>query len=94
MPRNKKDVEKALQGKGFIQTDNDHHFFVYVPKEGQKTRARTKTSHGSKMKDIPDKLLSQMAKQCKITNSEFLNLIDCPLDRDGYEELLSQKGEL
>ena len=92
MPRKKSDVESALKRKGFEQTEGDHHFFVYVTTKGAKTAIRTKTSHTPKMKDIPDNLLTQMAKQCQLTRAEFLRLIDCPLDRDSYEEILRGKS--
>ncbi len=94
MPRSKREVEAALKAKGFSQDEKDHHFFVYVTKEGKKTRARTKTSHTVKMKEIPDNLIAQMAKQCKLTKPQFLQLVDCPLDRDGYEAALRKSGEI
>jgi hypothetical protein len=46
------------------------------------------------MKDVPDNLLSQMAVQCKLTRQQFLNLVDCPMSRDGYEAALVERGEL
>lgn len=88
MSRQKTKVESGLLSKGFQETQNDHHYFIYFTKEGKKTTAKTKTSHTKKMKDIPDNLLSQMAKQCHLTKAQFLNLVDCPLSRDGYEEIL------
>lgn len=94
MPRNKRDVESALVAKGFRQEEGDHRFFVYYTVTGLKTRARTKTSHGGKMKEIPDNLLTQMAKQCKVTRAQFLGLVDCPLDQNGYEAALHAQGEL
>jgi hypothetical protein len=33
-----------------------------------------------------------MAKQCFLTNSEFVDLMQCPLSREQYEEILRQKG--
>ena len=94
MPRRKRDIESALAAKGFVHIEGDHHFFIYVTLAGKKTRARTKTSHTAKMKDVPDNLLSQMAKQCKLTKSQFLDLVDCPLTRQGYETALAARGEL
>jgi hypothetical protein len=94
MPRKKIDVESALKRKGFNQTEGDHHWFVYVTIEGEKTTSRTKTSHTQKMKDIPDNLLSQMARQCKLSKKDFLDLIDCPLSRDAYEEILKDQEKL
>lgn len=58
MPRKKSKVESGLKGKGFEQTEGDHHWFTYVTVDGKKTTVRTKTSHTPKMKDIPDNLLS------------------------------------
>lgn len=91
MPRKKTTVETSLKKKGFEQTEGNHHFFVYVTTEGRKTAIRTKTSHTPKMKEIPDNLLSQMAKQCNLSKQEFLDLIDCPLTRDKYENILKKR---
>ena len=45
------------------------------------------------MKDIPDNILGQMARQCLLTKPEFLRLVDCPMSRDEYEERLGDQGE-
>ena len=49
----------------------------------------------TKMSRIPDKylsdLLAQMARQCKLTKSDFLALVDCPLSREAYEEKLREQ---
>lgn len=93
MPRERKHVEAALQAKGFVRGEGDHHDFVYHTADGLKSRARTKTSHSPKMKDIPDHILGQMARQCLLTRPEFLRLVDCPMGRDEYEERLRDQGE-
>lgn len=87
MPRQKSKVESALRSKGFEQTESDHHYFVYITTDGKKTTVKTKTSHTPKMKDIPDNLLSQMAKQCQLSKNDFLRLLDCPLTREEYEKI-------
>ena len=94
MPRNRKSVEAALEAKGFTRVEGDHHYFVYVTTDGRKSRARTKTSHSPKVRDIADNLLGQMARQCLLTKPEFLNLVDCPMDRASYEGRLAELGEL
>ena len=94
MPRPRKTVESTLQAKGFERIEADHHYFVYMTKDGRKTRARTKTSHSPKVKDIADNLLGQMARQCLLTKPEFLRLVDCPMDRDAYERKLVELGEI
>lgn len=91
MPRNKSKLEKSLLEKGFKKTERDHHYFIYYTQDGKKTAIKTKTSHTKKMKDIPDNLLSQMAKQCNLRKSDFLDLVDCPLSQDKYEQILQEK---
>jgi len=93
MPREKRDVEAALETKGFQKLDGDHHYYVYWSVGGKKSMARTKTSHGSG-RDISDDLLSKMARQCGVTKPNFLRLVDCPLQRPDYESLLKQGGKL
>ncbi len=91
MSRDKNKVEKVLLKKGFNKEEGKHHRFYYYTKGGQDTGIYTETSHTKKMKDIPDNLLSLMAKQCKLTKSEFLDLIDCPMSQEKYEKLLNDK---
>jgi hypothetical protein len=94
LPRNRKAVEASLRAKGFAKVEGDHHYFVYLTKDGRKTRARTKTSHSPKVKEIADNMLGQMARQCLLTRPDFLKLIDCPMSRDDYEGKLTDQGEL
>lgn len=86
MPRRKQDVEQALTRKGFVQREGDHHYFVYHSLAGLKTAVFTKTSHTPKMREIPDNLLGQMARQCRLSRRDFLDLVDCPLTREAYEQ--------
>jgi hypothetical protein len=94
LPRSKKVIESSLQSKGFILTEADHHYFVYVTQDGRKTRARTKTSHSPKVRDVADNLIGQMARQCLLPKNEFLRLVDCPMSRDDYERKLIELGEI
>jgi len=48
---------------------------------------RTKRSHGNK--DLPEHLIRQ---QLKLNERQFSDLIDCPLTREGYIEILTTKG--
>ena len=91
MPRSKSDVDAALLQKGFLSGEGDHAFFIYHTVDGKKTRARTKTSHGKGF-DIGDNLISQMAKQCHLTNAQFKDLVDCPMDRPALEIALVARG--
>jgi predicted RNA binding protein YcfA (HicA-like mRNA interferase family) len=88
MPRQKSKVEAALKDKGFKQAEGSHHYFVYWTLAGKKTPVKTKTSHTPKMRDIPDNILEQMARQCNLDKKSFLELVDCPLSRADYETKL------
>ena len=94
MPRNRKNVEASLEAKGFVRGEGHHHYFVYFTRDGRKTRARTKTSHSPRVREIADNLLAQMARQCLLTKGDFLRLVDCPLERDDYERLLTRQEDI
>lgn len=92
MQRDKQKVEKSLKSKGFRKDNTHHKFFIYWTQAGQKSTIKTKTSHGSSSKSLGVSLLGKMAGQCHLDKPEFLDLVDCPLDQAGYEEILEQKG--
>jgi len=94
MPRPRTKVESALKSKGFSLEEGDHHYFIYVSEDGLVTNVKTKTSHGAKMKDIPDNLLSAMARQLALSRPDFLSFVDCDLDRRSYERQLRAAGKL
>ncbi len=94
MPKDKRDVEAGLLNKGFQKAPGgDHNYFVYVAQDGKKALSKTKTSHGRGF-DIDDSLLARMAQQCALTRPQFLKLIECPLGRNDYENILKKAGKL
>ena len=85
-------IQESLTKKGFMEKPGGDHFrYVFVSREGQKTGVFTKMSRGTQYKFLSENLLSQMARQCKLTKGDFLALIDCSLSRDGYEEKLREQ---
>jgi hypothetical protein len=85
------EVEAALVRKGFLlDPDRDHKFYSFI-RDG-KCVARTKVSHGSKHRDLTRELLSCMARQCHLTNSDFLQLIECTMSQQQYETELRRQG--
>lgn len=92
MPRDKRKLELALQTKGFRVVERHHRYFIYHTRSGQKTAIRTRASHGRG--EISDYLLAQMARQCQLSKSEFLDLVDCPMSQHDYEESLQQRNML
>ncbi len=90
MPRPRRTVMSALVRKGFAASEGDHSYYIYHTADGRKTLAKTKVSHSGK--DIADPILGMMARQCKLTAPQFRNLVDCPLSREAYEDILREQG--
>lgn len=91
MTRDRKDIDAALQRKGFAHEEGDHHYYFYHNIAGKKTIRKTKMSRGSSHKSIGDPLLGQMARQLGLSKPSFLQLVDCTLDQQGYEDLVFPK---
>ncbi len=88
MSLERRNVEKSLVKKGFVKDERTHHTFYIFSLDGSKIRIMTRVSRGSGYKTLGDDLVSEMAKQCRLSNGDFQNLIDCPLSRDAYEAKL------
>jgi predicted transcriptional regulator len=85
-------ISESLQKKGFILEERDDKYFTYHSTSNKKTSVFTKISHGTNYKIIGDNLLAQMSKQCKLSKADFMDLIECPLDRASYEAKLQNQG--
>lgn len=92
--RDRHRVAQALRSKGFMDTGKDHHRFIYYTLSGTKTSVFTKISRGTSHKSISRDNLGRMARQCRLSNAEFRELLDCPMGRDSYENLLKVNGEI
>lgn len=87
-------VRQNLPKKGFQETDDRSHIFLHLYVDGKRTHIRTHVSHGSGYKTLSDSLVSQMAKQCKITSKEFRNLAECTLSHKDYLQKLVDAEEI
>lgn len=84
-------IERGLDNKGFELHNKDHRRYVYVSESGKKTTVRTMTSHGSDCV-ISAGLVAKMARQCKLSTLDFERLVNCPLLRPDFENLLRIQG--
>lgn len=85
---------KNLKNKGFIVAKHksvDHHYLEFYYDD--LLILYTKISHGSK-KDLDDYLIKQMSEQCKLSKSDFAELVNCTLSQDGYVKILLEKEYL
>jgi len=90
MPFTKEKIIKSLKKKGFRhERDSDHEFyFLYI--NDKKTIINTHVSFGNNQVD--DDLCSVMGRQIKISLRQFKDLINCPLSRDKYIQILEEKN--
>ncbi len=91
--KERSEIRQALCKKGFVEEDNDHYFYTLVYNQ-KKTAIFTKISKGSNYKTIHQALLSLMSKQLKLSNNEFLQLVDCSISGESYIEILKKKDIL
>ena len=91
MTRERDDIIDALCRKGFRRDDGNHIYFIYWNQLGKKTMKKTKVSRGSSHKTISDNLLGKMSQQVGLQKKQFLELIDCSLDQNGYEKIAFPK---
>ena len=94
MALDRRDIEAALEKKGFKASEGDHHFFTYHTEGGQKTSVWTKTSHGSGHRTLSDGLVAKMAKQCGLSTGQFKQLVACPLSQTAMEKILVDDGRI
>ena len=84
---------KSLSKKGFSKKLDGDHIYFFHEYEGKVTGPWTKFSHSKKGKDIDDYLISCMKKQLKLDKrSEVINLLNCPMDGDSYNDILIRKN--
>jgi len=90
-PQKTKDLDTLFKKKGFLPQERDHTYYLLYYKN-KKTSVFTKISHG--LREYGDKLLSQMAKELSLTNSEFEDLVGCPLTYDKLIEKLIERNRI
>lgn len=81
---------KSLKKKGFSIYNGDHKFLEYH--YAGKLVLHTKISHGEN--ELNDYLIAQMSKQCKLSKSDFSDLVECPLSADEYIQKLIEANEI
>lgn len=87
----RKDLKKSLSKKGFEKIEGSNHTKYFFYYQGKKTSVFTILSRGSGHKTYGQSLLGRMSKQLKLTNSQFEDLIECPLKKKDYIKILKQR---
>ena len=102
MTRAREEIEAGLQKKGFrlrakskskSQKRKDHRYYdLWV--DGKLTGISTHVSTGTKYKELGEPLISKMAKQLKLSKSDFQLLIACPMTIEDYKLVLKRQRVL
>lgn len=81
-------LHRALTGKLGFEVHESHHRIYKLYLDGQLV-ARTYVSHGSR--ELTNFHIGQMKKQLRLSRQEFLDAIECPMDRDTYYALVKER---
>ncbi len=87
--RKGRDIDVALCKKGFRRVLDGKHIRYFF---NGNQNIRTMMSHGSMGETLSAKLMSDMARQLRLTKAQFLAFIDCTLSEEGYREALETQG--
>ena len=82
---NTNDIKKCCESKLDIEFRKAKEFNGWFRLEGIKI-ARITVPKGKKF--VPTKTYKSMASQLKLNVNQFDDLLECPLKKDGYEEIL------
>ena len=82
----RRDVLRNLTRKGFQDDGRTAHtVLVHRDPAGQKTGVATLVSRGTRYKTLTSALVATMAKQCRLTTSQFVQLVGCTMTRDQFD---------
>lgn len=81
-------IRKALLRKGFVEERKTKHIAYRFYYRNARTDLATLVSRGSNSVELSRTLLSQMARQCGVSNEHFRGLIDCSLSEAEYIQLV------
>ena len=88
-------TERNLRKKGFKWKKDRGKDRIYVYCVGNtETAVFTMLSQSRRVKDLGDRLISDMAKQCKLSRGDFLRLVKCPMTEAQYRDVLRQAGHI
>lgn len=91
MRLDRRDVLSSLESKGFVRREGaNHSILIYRNMEGKKTEIRTIVSRGRNYRVLGDDIVGSMARSCKLSTSQFAELVDCSISQDDYDQFVRE----
>ncbi len=88
-----KDLQRALEAKGFLFFKGSNHKRYELYLEGQATGIKTLVSHATY--DVGSQLQSQIARQLRMPSQSYLrNFVSCDIDLATYALMLRDSSKL
>ncbi len=90
----KRQIQSALEQKGFLPKEaKSGHTYYYFYHNEKKCPVSTRLSRGTSTKTYGNKLLGKMKRQLYLdTTKQLIDLVNCPISKEDYTEILIQKG--
>jgi hypothetical protein len=85
-----REIDTALRKKGFLRELAGKHIHYYLIDHSEIV---THMSHGMMGSTINVDLIGKMARQLRLTKTQFLDLIDCRLSEKEYRQILQNYDE-
>lgn len=82
-------IKSSLVKKGFSAGNGDHKYYTLYC-NCKKTQIFTKVSHGKP--EVGEPLLGMMARQVRLSKDQFADLINCPLSKEEYMQMMKDQG--
>ena len=86
-----REIASVLKRKGFHEERKTKHEFFRLHVGGKVTQVRTHLSHGNQDIQKGSSLFAAMARQLHLSNAELEELLNCPLLKAGFIEVLQNK---
>ena len=87
-----KKIRSALRRKGFVpQEGSSHEKYRYYDPDGNKTEIHTTISRASGGETPKKPMQSAMARQLKISNDQFRSFVNCEIDQEEFNDIVSKK---
>ena len=89
----RKKAEKNLSKKGFKRVEDGNHIYYYMEYRGKETGIKTFFSHSRQFRDLHGDIVTKMRRQLGLdSTAQIADLLECPMSKDDYTELLIHKG--